>query len=116
MLEPIPYFYEHINRNAIVVKQKQPFLDWINNIYPESPLEKPEEGNIYLVREKDFIEEVERWLKRNFDEIFQNELNDWHTDQNDWPQKRTLKKFTQWFDYEIHTMILDIEDTIIKKE
>ncbi|MEI6091434.1 MAG: hypothetical protein WCR42_13350 [bacterium] len=115
-MEPIPYFYEHINRCAIVVKQKQPFLDWINNIYPESPLEKPEEGNIYLVREKDFIEEIEKWLKRHFDEIFQNELNDWHTDQNDWPQKRTFKIFTEWFDYEIHTMILDIEDTIIEKE
>lgn len=115
-MEPIPYFYESINRNAIVIKALKPFFDWVNSIYPQNPIAKTEENNIYLIREKDSNEEIERWLKRNFDEIFQNELNDWHTDDKDWPQKRTFTLFKQWFDYEIHSMVLDLEETAITKD
>jgi hypothetical protein len=45
----------------------------------------------------DSNEAIEKWLQRNFDRIFQNELNDWHTDEKDWPQKRTFKIFLEWF-------------------
>jgi len=30
-------------------------------------------------------EATEKWLKRNLDRIFQNEWNDWLTDEIDWP-------------------------------
>ena len=83
MIEPIPYFYERINRNAIVVKPKKPLFDWINSIYPDSPVSEKDEGNIYLILEKDNNEAIERWLKRNFDKVFHYELNDWHTDEKD---------------------------------
>ena len=116
MTEPIPYFYDSINRNAIVIKPKKQFFDWINEIYPDEPITKIEEGNIYLIREKDSNEAIERWLKQNFDRIFQNELNDWHTDEKDWPRKRTFKIFQEWFEYEIHSMVLDLEETDITKD
>jgi hypothetical protein len=74
VIEPIPYFYESIDRNAIVVKPKKTFLDWINFVYPERPVSKIEECNIYLIREMDSNQAIEKWLKRNFDQIFQNEL------------------------------------------
>ena len=48
-MEPITYFYESINRNAIVVKPKKPFFDWLNYLYPESPVNEKEEANIYLM-------------------------------------------------------------------
>jgi hypothetical protein len=43
-------------------------------------------------------------------------LNNWHTDEKDWIQKRTYKLFTEWFDIEIHSMILDLEETAITKD
>jgi len=116
MIEPIPYFYESINRNAIVVKPKKPLFDWINEIYPDSPVSEKEEGNIYLIREMVSNEAIEKWLKRNFEQIFQNELNDWHTEEKDWPQKRTFMIFQEWFEYEIHSMVLDLEETDITKD
>ncbi len=116
MIDPIPFFYDSINRNAIVVKPKKPFYDWVYYLYPESPVTKKEEANIYLVRERDSNEQTENWLKKNFDKIFQNELNDWHTDTSDWPQKRTFRIFKEWFEYEIHSMILDLEETEIIKD
>ncbi len=112
----IPFFYESINRNAIVVKPKQPLYDWINALYPQSPVLAKEEGTVYLIRERDNNEIIERWIKRNFDKIFLNELNDWHTDENDWPAKRTYKMFQEWFEVEIHSFIIDLEDMEIIKE
>jgi len=116
MIDPIPYFYDSINRNAIVVKPKRPLFDWVNSVYPGSPTEAEHEGTVYLVKEKDSNEAIQKWLKKNFDTIFQNELNDWHTDEKNWPQKRTYKQFTEWFDVEIHSMILDLEETPITKD
>src|SRR5688500_4538363 len=115
MPEPFTQFYDHINRNAIVVSPLQPFLNWINGLSPESPVLEIEEGTIYLIASKADPEEVEKWLKKNFDKIFQNELNDWHEDESDWPAKRTYDQFTKWFKIEIVTMILDIEDSPIRK-
>jgi hypothetical protein len=114
-MKPKPYYYESINRNSIVVKPKQPLFGWINSIYQDDPVDAADEGTVYLIRERDSIEEIEKWLQKHFDDIFQNELNNWHTDEKDWPRKRTYKQFTEWFEFEIHSMILDLEETVIIK-
>lgn len=119
MLEPIPYFYDNINRNAIVIKPKQPLFDWINSVFPDDP--KIEDsidedlGQVYLIKEKEDSFKIENWLKRNFDDIFQNELNNWCIDEAFWPQKRTFKLFNEWFHYEVFSMVLDMEETPITK-
>lgn len=115
-MEPIPVFYEFIDRNAIVVKGKKPFMDWINSVFPDNRLTVFEDGNIYLVGEKDDNDQVKKWLQKNFDKIFQNELNDWCTDPDEWPKKRTFNLFKEWFEFEIHGMVLDIEDKQIFKK
>ena len=114
-MNPIPYYYDSIDRNAIVVKPKMPLFDWINTIYPDSPVEDAFEGTIYLAREKNSNEEIEKWLQENYDSIFQDQLNGWHTDEKDWPKNRTYQQFTQWFAFEIHSMVLDLEDEPVTK-
>lgn len=114
-MEPIPYFYDSVNRSAILVKPKKPWYDWINHIYEDSPTAERKEGTIYLLGELDELDDIERWMRVNFDHIFQNELNDWHTAELDWPQNRTYKMFNEWFSYEIHCSILDLEDDEIRK-
>lgn len=114
-MEPIPYYYDSINRSAIVVKPLQPFYDWINAIYPDSPVPFTNEATVYLLKVKDSTGEIENWLKRNFDNIFQNELNEMHTDENDWPQKRTYKLFSAWFETSVQATIFDMEETAIIK-
>jgi len=116
MIEPIPYFYDTINRNAIVIKPKKPLFDWINLLYSELHFTEKKECNVYLIQEMYSNEAIEKWLKRNFYRIFQNELNEYHTRVNDWPQKRTYRVFKEWFDYEVYTMVLDIEETEITKD
>ena len=115
-LPKIPYFYESIDRNAILVRPRQPFFDWIGKIYPKEPQPEMEEHTIYLIREMGSNEEIRRWLSKHFDEIFVNELNDWHTEEKDWPEKRSFRMFSQWFDVEIHSMILDLEEIPVTKD
>ena len=113
-MEPLTYYYEMVNRHAITAKPRQPLLTWINALYPDMS-EDGSETTVYLVNARNTSEDTEKWLKRNFNEIFENELNERHTDENDWPQKRTYKLFKEWFDTEIHTTVVDIEDSPIRK-
>lgn len=75
-----------------------------------------DENTIYLIREMDSNDQIRNWVRRNFDVFFINELNDWCTDEEEWPKKRTYKMFADWFDIEAHSMILDLEETEISKD
>lgn len=111
------YFYESIDRNAIILKPKKPLFDWVNNVFDDmEPIFERDESNIYLIREMGSNQEIERWVQRNFDKLFANELNDWCTDENLWPLNRTYRMFKDWFDVEINSMILDLEDFPVSKE
>ncbi len=114
MIEPTLY-YETINRNAIQIKAKKPFYDWIAYVDPEFPVVINDEGTLYLIKEQKTKAKIESWLKKNFDQLFKNELNDFHTDEKDWPQKRTYKIFQEWFSVEISSLIVDLQDTDIVK-
>ncbi len=116
-MEPIPFFYDSIDRNAIIIRPKEPFFNWVNSVYPEDENvnEKPED-NIYLVHEMDSNEEIREWIKSNYEMIFVNELNDWYTKEDKWPANRTFKMFSEWFEVEICSMVLDLEEYEITKE
>jgi hypothetical protein len=113
-MEPLSHYYDQVNRHAIVIKPKQSLLNWINALYPDLP-EDGSETAVYLVKERDSYDDTEKWLRRNFKNIFENELNGRHQDEDDWPPKRTYKLFTEWFDTEIHTIVEDIEEGPIRK-
>lgn len=115
-INPIPYFYESINRNAILIRPKEPFFNWLNALFKDdTPVLEKEENNIYLIREMDSNEHIDRWIKKNFDDLFVNELNDWYTDESGWPTNRTYKMFCEWFDVEINSMVLDLEEFPVTK-
>ena len=106
----------YINRNAIILKPQQPFLDWYAKLYPEDDFEEDiKETNIYLI--DDTIDDVEKWLKKKFDKFFMMELDDWHTNKKEWPQKRNYKMFNLWFQVEISSMVYDLEkNPVLKSE
>jgi len=105
----------YINRNAIVIKPLQPFINWHNALYPDGTINTSDinESNIYLIN--DNIDNLEVWLKKKFDKFFMLELEDWHTNKKEWPQKRNYKMFKQWFNIEISTLIYDLEKEPVSK-
>lgn len=116
-VDPIPYYYESIDRNAILVRPKSPFYEWLNKILKgEHSIPDREENNIYLIREMDSNEDIKNWIEKNFDRLFVNELNDWYTDEAGWPANRTYRMFCDWFDVEVHSMVLDLEEFSVTKD
>lgn len=101
-----------LNRAALILRYKQPFVDWINAVDPVpnsdtltlADVEK--ERTVYLVEVED-PEELKRWLSRNHKWIFEAELNGWYTDPALWPRDRSLKKLKQWCSFELNTVVVD---------
>lgn len=100
-----------LNRSAIVVRARQPFVDWLRSV------EELEERNItleqldktlYLVPDYEDPEDAEKILKRVYGEIFCRELNGWYTDKRTWPKDRSWRVFKAWFDIEHFDLIEDV--------
>ena len=115
--------FQNIRRSALVLKPKQPFYDWVKSIrdIPEemqtdkADIEPPGEPDVYLLPDYETTEQMERWVSRNFDWLFCEQLNSWYSDEYVWIQNRTFKMFKEWFDYSLHTMVWDSQDGPIDK-
>lgn len=113
----IPVYFENVHRSAMLLKPKQPYFDWINSFNSNlEHLEWLNEGNVYLLPDFEEVKQMENWLKKNFDDIFSDQLNNWIIDENLWPKNRTFKMFKEWFNYSLHTMVWDTEESFIDKE
>ncbi len=101
-----------VNRAAITVTPKQPYIDWANSLDDDGPRIEQDhlpERNVYLVADMgDYSVDTESVIKRYYRKIFEHELNAWHRVESDWPQERDLAAFMQWFDAEVHSMVLDL--------
>lgn len=111
-----------INRASIIVRPKQPFVDWIN-AHPDSAgldisLEQVRaDSTAYLIPEFDSNKEAEDYIKDLSADIFEIELELWYSDDQFWPKKRDYEKFLQWFEVEAHSMVIDpYENEIIRDE
>lgn len=102
-----------LNRTAITLTAKQPFIDWINNAEDDDfsiTLEQlQEDTHVYLIPESgDKIPfTVETVVKPHFKAIFEEELSGWFTPEAMWPKRRGFKTFLEWFDVHLHSVVLD---------
>jgi len=101
-----------LNRAALILRYKQPFVDWINAADP-SPTshtltlaEANQEHTVYLVEVED-EDELAEWLARHHEALFEEELNGWYTDAALWPRDRSLKVLKEWCSFELHTVVVD---------
>ncbi len=101
-----------LNRAALILRYKQPFVDWINatdsslSSHPLTLAEINQEHTVYLVEVED-EDELADWLARHHQELFEEELNGWYTDPSLWPRDRSLEMLKQWCSFELHTVVVD---------
>jgi hypothetical protein len=101
-----------INRAAVILKYKAPFIQWANDAdpYKDNPGITLESENkdctVYLILEDD-AEKLEEWISLNFEQLFESEIEDWYTDESLWPKNRNRKLFDEWFDVECHSVLID---------
>lgn len=102
-----------VNRGFIIVRPRQPFIEWANEREEEFNLDSETEPNIYLIDE-DFFE-VEPVIEANFKKIFKNELSAITDNEEEFP---VLKQeiFELWFDVEVGSTVFDILKADLKKD
>ena len=111
-----------INRAAVILKCKKPFIKWMNETdpYEKDPGITLDEANkertIYLIADDD-AENFENWISLNYMQLFENELEAWYTDESLWPKRRDKKLFDEWFNAEYHSVLIDtVEGSIFDDE
>lgn len=99
---------EIVNRSAITINYKKPFIDWSNALTPEFEMSEQMlgESTTYLV--KGDFDNADKLIKKYFKKIFEEELEGQWTDENDWPQKRTFRLFEEWFSYSISDLVIEL--------
>ena len=103
-----------VERSIVVLKPKQPFLDWINMNLANSADTLLDlnsvriDCNSYLIPEVSEIEDGVAYVDEFFEALFQLEFASWTEDQNLWPQELSLKMFWEWFDVEISPTLIDL--------
>jgi hypothetical protein len=94
------------NRLLVVLRPRQPFIDWANSFVElDEPRHEVEEErsrpSAFLIPIFDYYEDAEEWLEQNFGLLFETQLWQWIGESGDWPQDRSWKAFTDWFDVEL---------------
>ena len=110
-----------LNRSALIVTPKQPFLNWVNAVDPTDSKvtlkQIQEDPSIYLVPECDTADDIADVLLNLYAEIFADQLYGWYVKEETWPQKRSFEMFRRWFDVQHHSMLVDLcEEALIRKE
>lgn len=100
-----------INRAVLIVRPKQPFLDWAGGLDDSGLLPDVEgEQTVYLIPQFDSPDDADFIVEQVYLEVFENELHGWHTVESAWPKIRDLKTFREWFTIEIHSVVEDLCD------
>jgi len=107
-----------INRSLMILRPKQPFLDWARWLDDESKdltLDSlNEDSTAYLIPEIWQDSDQEKFLQTYYDILFEEQLEGWWTDEVSWPQQRDLKLFLEWFEVEFHCLVFDLCDEPIR--
>lgn len=108
-----------INRCAVTIHAKEPFLAWLHSLpeYDDLTLDQVnEETTTYLLPVYETDTEKDAHLGQYFDLLFEEELAGWWMDKNDWPESRSLELFKCWFDVRFYSVVVDLEDAPLRDE
>ena len=109
-----------VKRTAVIVIPKQPYIDWANSMDDVKIDDHPSpEHTIYLCLVEDitdYVVDAVEMIKPHFEFIFEEELNSWHRLESDWPRNRDLATFLEWFEIQIHSLVIDLPRGRLKTE
>ncbi|MBS4095353.1 MAG: hypothetical protein KGZ83_00775 [Sulfuricella sp.] len=102
---------EYVNRSIALIKPRQPFFDWLKDT-PDWDLDLTLDilrldCTSLLIPEFEEPEEAVSYIDEMYERLFEMELASWVQESEHWPQKRTLQMFWEWFDVELHSLVID---------
>jgi len=103
-----------LNRSAISIQLKQPFVDWINSLDEEGEQVTLEEVNLeattYLIPELEDEEALEVFIDERHFELLENELLSWEDDDSYWPADMDRALFDEFLDVKLSFMVFDLDE------
>lgn len=109
-----------LNRAAVVVQPREPFLSWLRFADSDGAdlalADLRRDPSIYLLPECDDDEALAVVLERKFQEIFEDQLRGWIDEPDLWPDPLTFDRFRDWFDISFHSMVADLVERPIRLE
>lgn len=101
----------YLFRTPILIARKQPYIDWANSLpgdAPEFTMELAQKRDLYLGPHSNFLQTLDQALDQIWEDIFEEELFAWSTDEQLWPPNRTREMFDAWFGAELCNSIIDL--------
>jgi len=108
-----------VNRGLVIATAKEPFREWLLSLPDPTDVsleEINEDRTAYLIPEFEDDDQRDRVLRKFFISIFEDQLVDWWTKEEDWPQKRDLRTFRKWFDLQFRAVVEDLVDDMLVDE
>jgi hypothetical protein len=108
-----------LNRGLVIIRYKQPYVDWVK-IAGDAPMEislqqANDDGDSFLlptyesqIDPVDGTEDAIKWVEKRWRMFFEHILESWILDESEWPKKRSLKMFREWFDIEYKSIVWDM--------
>ena len=107
---------EPVNRFALIVRPKRRFMEWANALESGArPLTQDELAGcseVYLVDATDPDADREELIDTYADEIWEQQLSGWWTDDSDWPKNRTPHLLRDWFEMSLVDMVFDADPEV----
>jgi hypothetical protein len=104
-----------VNRQVVIVRAKQPFVEWINRICAtekeptQFSLEQVnEDPHAFLIPHFECVEDSKEYLREMKPMLFEMLLDGWYRDPGLWPEDRTSEVFDEWFEASLHTGVVDL--------
>ena len=111
--KPTPPTYGHvINRVAVIIRVKQPYVDWSNRVSGDKETldDFTTDAVTYLFAVDTFREMAIKKAEAEYVFIFEHCLSLISENPDNWPKQRTLDMFRQWFELEMSDMVVDLEN------
>jgi hypothetical protein len=112
-----------VNRQVVVVRAKEPFVEWINRISASekeptqfSLAEVNRDPHTFLIPHFDCVADAHEYLVGIKPLLFEMLLGGWYGDPELWPEDRTSEVFDEWFEVSIHTGVVDLAFERFKRE
>jgi hypothetical protein len=110
-----------VSRAVVVVRAKPPYVDWANGLRPADAervtlANARVGGSAFLVPSFQHDEDAQAFLERHATAMFEHELGMWIDDRAAWPPRRDAATFHEWFDVELHEIVVDLGDDEILVE
>lgn len=108
-----------LNRGLVTIRYKQPYIDWVR-IAGDIPMaltlaQANDDGDSFLLPTYEArsdpvgdTEEAIKWVEKRWRMFFEHILGSWILNEAEWPKKRTLKMFREWFDIEYKSIVWDM--------